>query len=377
MTKSICIVSGADLSVPSPGAEKPVIFAKELQKNGFDVKLVVPKSSAKSLYDLSGIEVYTVPIKIGTTSGSYLINQIGRAILLTRRAKKIKDKENVILQFEHATLGGFAAFMGLSDFVLDVRDISFDFPLYTKIPGISRIVYYLEGLATRRAIKSIVVSNPMKDFIIEKWGISEEQIEVIPNGYFEKELEKCKGIEEVDGTISFLGALIPKLDINKFIAIAESLKNRDITIYMIGDGPARSPLEQKIREKGLKNVVFTGWLPPEEAYKLVAKTQITLLPLTRSLHNEVSCPVKIYAYASLGKAIVADNISEIVKIFKENDAALVSDQSDQNKFVENVHTLLDDETLRKRISTNAKKLVEDFTWEKQGERLARMYEGLI
>lgn len=38
---------------------------------------------------------------------------------------------------------------------------------------------------------------------------------------------------------------------------------------------------------------------------------------------------------------------------------------------------LDDDKLRKKIGSNAKELAKDFTWEKQGEKLAKMYEILF
>jgi glycosyltransferase involved in cell wall biosynthesis len=57
-----------------------------------------------------------------------------------------------------------------------------------------------------------------------------------------------------------------------------------------------------------------------------------------------------------------------------HDAALVSDPSKPEEFVENVRRLLNDEGLRKRLGMRARKLAENFTWEKQGEKLVRLYE---
>lgn len=47
------------------------------------------------------------------------------------------------------------------------------------------------------------------------------------------------------------------------------------------------------------------------------------------------------------------------------------------EFIENVRILLEDGKLREKISSNAKRLVKDFSWEKQGEKLVRMYEDEV
>ena len=73
---------------------------------------------------------------------------------------------------------------------------------------------------------------------------------------------------------------------------------------------------------------------------------------------------------------MADDISEVCKIFKENNAALVSDPSDQKKFIDNVRVLLENETLRRKLSFNAKKLVKDFSWEKQAEKFVNVIEEI-
>ena len=89
--------------------------------------------------------------------------------------------------------------------------------------------------------------------------------------------------------------------------------------------------------------------------------------------------VKLFDYAALGKAMVLDDVSdsEIWKEFKEKKAALFSDPSNPDKFVECVQILLEDKKLRKEISLNAKKLVKNYTWEKMSEKLVELYKEEI
>lgn len=377
MSKSNMVIAhGGDISEPSGGTNRITAFAKSLHDNGFDVHLVVPKPNKEFSEDLQGITIHTVPIRELVKTA----NRVGRALFISLKANKIAKNNEAILQIEHSNLAGFATLVGCSDFILDMHDLCFMSVVNTNL-SFSRIVqkfiYDMEKRAVTHASKIIVVSNPMKDFIMKEWDVPKEKIELIPNGYFELKLNNFnfKDVKEVDGMISFLGTLHPKLDLDKIIALAKSLDAS--RIYIIGDGPGRDELKKKIKKHNLDNVVLTGRLPDREAFKLLAKSQVVILPECPSLETEASCPVKLFDYAALGKAIVADDVAEMCRIFKENNAALVSDSSDHEKFIDNVRILLGDEDLRKKLGENAKKLVKDFTWNEQAEKLVEMYKEIL
>lgn len=378
--RKICIALNNDyLSVPGGAHDRIIAIVNGLRKNGFDVSLVAPAPKTKLPNDLHGVDIQTVP----TTLKESLVCRMYRTVLLAHKATEIQKHTGAILQFEHSLFGGYAAATGSSGFVLDMHDLSFDSPLFEDIPAhkkFQRILYHLEKMAVKRALKIIVVSNPMKDFIMNEWNVPEEKIVVIPNGYSESKLRMFQDVGEEDSIVSFIGRLHPKLDIDKFIGVGKLLKNIGGSLYIIGDGPIRNLLEQKIKQNNLiNNVVLTGHLPDIEAYTLLAKSRVAIFPLkiSKSINTAAMNPVKVFDYAALGKAMVLDDISEMCKIFKENNAALVSDPSDKEEFIENVRVLLGDESLRKKLSGNAKRLVKDYTWEKQGDKLARMYEEIL
>lgn len=378
--RKICIVLNNDyLSMPGGAQERIIALVNGLRKNGFDVSLVAPASKSKLPNDLQGVDIHTVPITLKNS----LACRMYRTILLAHKARKVQKHTSAILQFEHSLFGGYAAATGSSGFVLDMHDIGFDSAMFENVPlhkKFHRILYHLEKMAVECALKVIVVSNPMKDFIISEWNVPEEKIIVIPNGYFESKLRMFQNFEEEDGVISFIGTLHPKLDTDKFIGVGKLLENRGGSLYIIGDGPIKNLLEQKIKQNNLiNNVVLTGHLPDREAYTLVAKSQVAIYPLKKSLHTRMLTSVKLFDYAALGKAIVLDDVSdsEIWKEFKKKEAAMFSDPSNPDKFMECVQILLEDEKLREKISYNAKKFVKDFTWEKMGERFVKLYKEEI
>ena len=112
-----------------------------------------------------------------------------------------------------------------------------------------------------------------------------------------------------------------------------------------------------------------------EAHRILAESQIAILPWKNIPATDFAFPVKGIIYAALEKAIVIDDC-ELARVLRSNNAALVSDRGKPEEFVENVHTLLENETLRVEIGINARNWAKDFTWENQAKKLAKVYETL-
>ena len=174
ISKTICIAHGGDVSEPSGGTNRVTAFVTALRNAGFDVHLIVPSPKRRFSSDLQNIRIHTVPIKAGGVK-----DQPIRALLISLKAKRIAEKNNAVLQIEHSTLAGFATLIGCSDFVLDMHDLAFMSPLYGNLPFakvVQKFIYMIEKRAVTKAFKIIVVSNPMKEFIIKEWDISEDKI---------------------------------------------------------------------------------------------------------------------------------------------------------------------------------------------------------
>ena len=362
----IVIAHGGNIGFHGGGTNRVLAFAKALAENGYSVSLVVPKPTGK--IPKLDVEIHTIPLR-----AKGIKDQILRALFVSWKAKKLAEKENAILQIEHSTLGGIAASLGCSNYVLDIHDLEFDGDLYRSIPLALNLIYRLEKRAVEKTRKIIVVSEPMKDFLVNEWKVPEDKIEIIPNGYFEEKLKRFDGSEEEEGLISFIGVFTHNIDYDKVIELAKS--REDARIYMIGDGPMRAEFIKKVKREGLKNVLAPGFLPDDEAYSILAKSQVCIFPLRNTFHTKVAMHMKALDYAALGKAIATDR-DGTARIFEKHNAALVSDPAKPEEFIENVCRLLDDENLRKKLGKNARRLVKDFTWEKQGKKLVRVYENL-
>ena len=379
--KRVVIAHGGDISIPVAGTNRVIAFTKAFVDAGFDVYLVIPKPRYKKYLPKElweEIKIYTVPI-----GARGVTDQIARAVSVLYRTKKVASRINAIIQVEHSALGGMASILGVTNYVLDVHDISFASPVYSKLPFSSftlKSIYTIEKNAVTKASRMIVVSNRMKRFLVKKWKIPEEKIVVIPNGFnqeiIQKVLDKLNKVEERK-IVARTGTLFEHLSVEALIHLAKSLRNSDVKILLIGDGPLRSYIEKRVRDENLKNVIITGFLPYEKAMKLTLKACVVFECMKKSLTTMFAQPVKVLDYAALGKAMALSDVSEISYELGRKGGALVSDPEDIDAFIDNIHKLLENDKLRKQIGQKAKEFVKDYTWEKQGKKLVKLYEELL
>lgn len=372
---TICLVHGSDLSIPSGATDRVIAFVNGLVNADYDVHLVVPKLEATLPNGIEGVYVHPI-----NSMERGVANQITRATKLSLKAKKIVNNTDALLQIEHSTLAGFASVLGCSDYILDMHDLCYTDPLYLNLPFskyVQHCIYKIERRAVENASKIIVVSGPMQKFLINEWGVPEDKVEVIPSGFFASKISDSISQSQVDlNIISRVGSLFVHLDVDAIVALAESLEATDVKILLVGGGVAESELKVKVKKLSLGNVVVRGWVPHNEALRIMHSSLVTFESIRDTMTTRLASPIKVLNYAALGKPIVLSDVSELGMVFKENDAALVSDPSNIDQFVENVHLLLDDANLRSKLGNNALNLINNYSWEKQGEKLAKILDGM-
>jgi glycosyltransferase involved in cell wall biosynthesis len=371
---NICIVSEIDLSRATGDTIRVCALVKMLQKK-FNVNLILPKpTSAKNVIQLDARISFIQSLK-----SEPIINMLKRTEFVSK-IKEVQKEKKAILQIETSTLGGYLRLFGFSNYVLDVHGLAFDELKYDDLPWYLphqlciNYTYLLEKFAVKQASKVVAVSNPMKNFVVSKWGVREDKVKVIPNGYFEDKIRKVENMKKISGLISFVGLLKKWASVDKVIEAARILKNENVFFTIVGDGPDRSRLEMMVKRYKLNNVKFTGFVSQDRAYEIMSKSEILLAPFPKTIALEVACPIKLLEYMALGKPIVLDNVGEIPAMLKEKGAAIVSDPLNPYEFIENIRRLLDSPRLATTISLKAKKLSKNFTWEKQGEKLIELYE---
>ena len=185
---------------------------------------------------------------------------------------------------------------------------------------------YLKGLAfslerwiSANSYRTIVVSTPLKDYLVSI-GVPSKKMIVMPNGVnlekfqpkvgnSKKLLKKC-GFCEDDIIVGFVGILRPwhgvELLLEAFSQATRRINN--LRLLIVGDGPIRFEIEQKIKTLNIDNKVYvTGRLPHKVVPSYANLFDIAVSPKT----TFYASPMKIVEYMALGKAVVAPDTRNI------------------------------------------------------------------
>jgi glycosyltransferase involved in cell wall biosynthesis len=346
----LCIGHGGDLGEPSGGTDRVSALAAGLAERGAAVTLVAPQPSGPVPDRLDAVDcVHVDPPP----------SSVARAVTVARAAAERARADDALLQLEHSTLAGVGTLAGVDGYLLDMHDLGysrFDHLDSPAAPLLKRAVRRLEGRALARADHVVVVSEVMAELVREMWDVPEGSLSVVPNGYFPETVEPFRDVPTVEGRVTFLGTLHPKVDVGTLAAIADLPSVSEMVV--VGDGARRDDLQRAAtRSDSLR---ATGRLPDEEAFGLLASAEAVVNPQTVSAIQRSSSPVKLYYYAALGRPMVVTPGPSVVETLVGRGAAITA--RSRRHFVDRVRAVLEEPSFADRLGRSARETAEEFIW---------------
>lgn len=193
-------------------------------------------------------------------------------------------------------------------------------PIKNKI--LNKLVTAVSHWHYRHVDKLVVLSERMKDKLIEVTDITGDKIIVLPQAcekvYEEdvedKELEKRfnKGLN-----VLYAGNISPAQSFPTILDAAEILKAQGLSInwIVVGDGMSKKDVEADVKRRGLKDCFFfEGQKPIEEIPKYTHTADILLGCLVKSDLLEATIPAKVMSYLAAGKPLVLAMDGEVQKL---------------------------------------------------------------
>jgi len=210
--------------------------------------------------------------------------------------------------------------------------------------------------ATRNFNKLVVSSENIKNIYKKQIG---DKVEVVNN--FIENINSNKNKLNTKNIIT-VGVLSREKDFTKLIEIMSLIvkKDKDITLTLVGDGPKKNDIQNKIKELGLeKNIELTGFLSQVEIeerminsslFAMTSKKESSALTLIEAMNMYL--PIIAFSRASGAKELLEDGTGILINKNNKEEYA--------NKIVE----LLNDKELLEEYSKKSKEKVYDFTFDK-------------
>ena len=134
-------------------------------------------------------------------------------------------------------------------------------------------------------------------------------------------------------------------------------------------------LKQEAQRLGVaESILWTGWLPMQEAWRYVVVAEVGLSPFPRGYLLDMASPTKAVEYMALGLPVVANDNPDQQQIIAESGAGLCVPLTPE-AFAEATLTLLSDCDMRASMSTRGKLYVTQCRGYSQlAESLAKEYQ---
>lgn len=356
-------------------------IARELVKRGYAVEVIIQKSSLSSQFNETPYKLTQIPGKTYSIKGQmhFMISLYSH--LRRNKYDIIHAKNPVSSLIPNLLIQGPAK----HKIIYDMRGLWIDFAVYSNKMSkhLKEFLVSLEVILMNHTTSVIAISKEMKKVLIER-GVEREKIHVIvgagvnsvlPSTYSEKyPLPEGR-------IIGYVGTISRSRSSDKIIQAFQKLKtesNEDLNLLMVG--PFSNKEEQYFMRlvenlKISQNVVFTGFIPHDDALSLMSNFDVAV-----SYHEgsydffNVAVPTKILEYLRTGCCIVATNQKMYENILTDGVNALLTNQTVED-FSEGIRYVLENPAKSKLLRKNAHMISSNFLFSKIVDKLIQIYNG--
>jgi lipopolysaccharide/colanic/teichoic acid biosynthesis glycosyltransferase len=260
------------------------------------------------------------------------------------------------------------AFLRRRPFLLEVRDLWPQFAIdmgVLKNPLLIWLSRGLEDFLYARATHILVNSPAYYEYLICHL-VAPLKISLISNGVDPAmfnpgstgELARHKWGLEGKFVVSYAGAVGMANDLATVIRAADRLRDSsDIVFLIAGDGKERPNLEADARQRGLKNIFFTGTLSKTGVAEVMAASDACIAILKDIPMFRTTYPNKVFDYMAAGRPTLLAIDGVIRKVVEESDAGLFVPPGDDAALVSAILNLAGNRTEARAMGLRGREFV--------------------
>lgn len=271
-------------------------------------------------------------------------------------------------------LGGILSRLKKVPFVYNLQDIFPDSLVGTGLAKKDGLLWKIgrriENFTYRNADKIIVISEDFKRNIMAK-GVPEEKIEVIYNWVDEQavvdvpraenKLFDKYGLDRSKFYVTYCGNIGLTQNMDMLMEVAKELETElpDVRFVLVGEGAAKSRVEEIICEKQISNVTLLPFQPYEDISHVFSLGDASLV-ISKPGVGENSVPSKTWNIMSASRPVLINfDENELKEIVERNECGIFTEAGDKQAFKESIVKLYGNPELCRRYGRNGRQFVMD------------------
>ncbi|MBN1392503.1 MAG: glycosyltransferase family 4 protein [Sedimentisphaerales bacterium] len=243
---------------------------------------------------------------------------------------------------------------------------------------VNQIIYDIERKGMERADKVIAVSHFTRSIIINRYGISEDKVEVVYNGVHRNSGEKGKwalaesGIKKNEKIVLFLGRITMQKGPEYFLQAAKKVLEvmDNVKFVMAGSGDLMHRTIEMAAGLGIgQKVLFTGFLRGEEVQKIYEMADLYVMP-------SVSEPFGIAPLEALNNdvPVIISKQSGVSEVLSH---ALKVDFWDVNEIANKIIAVLKYPPLGVTLRNYGNSEIRKLRWKDSAQKCIKIYEEAL
>lgn len=234
----------------------------------------------------------------------------------------------------------------------------------------------MQQQVARQIPEVLTVSSSSAADIISDFGVSPEQLHVVPLGVNTELFKPVSGPRQPGRVIAIASADTPLKGVSTLLhAVAKARVNRDVELRLVAKVEPNGPTHKLIAELGISDIVhITSGLTDAELAALFASAEVACIP---SLYEGFSLPA-VEAMSS-GTPIAASRVGALPEVLGTDGAcAELVPPADVDALTRALGELLDSPEKRRSLGKAGRaRAVSVFSWEAVAAQTVRIYEQAI
>jgi 1,2-diacylglycerol 3-alpha-glucosyltransferase len=253
-------------------------------------------------------------------------------------------------------------------------------PMLPDVIGESVVRAYMPSFC--KSIDLVIAPSPGLQDVLSSYGV-QSNVVVIPNGVnispFQAQVEPISraelGFSEEITLLTYMGRLGPEKNLpfllRAFGGVASAFEQ--VGLLIVGDGPVREDLEDRVRLMGLTDRVrFTGLIPYDQLPRYLMAADVFVTASITEVH-----PLSVIEAMATGLPVVGIRSPGVGDTVEDGVSGLLAPEEDLATFTAMLARMIGETENRKRMGHQARVKAQSYAIEHTGQILLECYKQLI